>query len=88
LKQIILIIEENVGVNEAVGLGKVVPFLLEDELKKLGAHYSKGADGGSHAEQDGLLISGWNPASSKAVTRLHLKTLIVENYLFINLQQT
>jgi putative intracellular protease/amidase len=61
---------------EAVGLTKVVPFLLEDELKKLGAHYSKGADFGSFAEQDGLLITGQNPASSEAVAKLLLKTLI------------
>ena len=61
---------------EAVGLTKVVPFLLEDELKKLGAHYSKGADWSSYAEQDGLLITGQNPASSEAVAKLLLKTLI------------
>ncbi len=61
---------------EAVGLTKVMPFLLEDELKKLGAHYSKGADFGSFAEQDGLLITGQNPASSEAVAKLLLKTLI------------
>ncbi len=61
---------------EAVGLTKVVPFLLEDELKKLGAHYSKGADFGSFAEQDGLLITGQNPASSEAVAKLLLKTLV------------
>ena len=61
---------------EAMGLTKVVPFLLEDELKKLGAHYSKGADWSSHAEQDGLLITGQNPASSEAVAKLLLKTLI------------
>lgn len=30
---------------EAVGLTKVVPFLLEQELKKLGAHYTKGKTG-------------------------------------------
>src|SRR5665213_362139 len=63
---------------EAVGLAKVVPFLLEDELKKLGAHYSKGADWGSYAEQDGLLITGQNPASSEAVARLLLKALVGE----------
>ncbi len=63
---------------EAVGLTKVVPFLLEDELKKLGAHYSKGADWGSYVEQDGLLITGQNPASSAAVAELLLKTLIGE----------
>jgi putative intracellular protease/amidase len=61
---------------EAVGLSKVVPFLLEDEMKKLGAHYSKGADWSSYAEQDGLLITGQNPASSEAVAQLLLKTLV------------
>lgn len=63
---------------EAVGLTKVVPFLLEDELKKLGAHYSKGADWASYTQQDGLLITGQNPASSGAVATLLLKTLAGE----------
>jgi putative intracellular protease/amidase len=63
---------------EAVGLTKVVPFLLEDELKKLGAHYSKGADWSSYTVQDGLLITGQNPASSEAVAKLLLKTLAGE----------
>ncbi len=61
---------------EAVGLTKVVPFLLEDELKKLGAHYSKGADWGSFTQHDGLLITGQNPASSEAVAKLLLQILI------------
>lgn len=60
---------------EAVGLTKVVPFLLEDELKKLGGHYSKGADWSSFVQQDGLLITGQNPGSSEAVAELLLKTL-------------
>jgi putative intracellular protease/amidase len=60
---------------EAVGLTKVVPFLLEDELKKLGAHYSKGADWASYTQHDGLLITGQNPSSSEAVAKLLLKTL-------------
>lgn len=63
---------------KTAGLTKVVPFLLEDELKKLGAHYSKGADWSSFAQQDGLLITGQNPASSEAVAKLLLKTLIGE----------
>jgi len=63
---------------EAVGLTKVVPFLLEDELKKLGAHYSKGADWSSHTQQDGLLITGQNPASSEAVAKLLLKAIQAE----------
>jgi putative intracellular protease/amidase len=60
---------------EAVGLTKIVPFLLEEELKKLGAHYSKGADWASYAEEDGHLITGQNPASSEAVAQLLLKAL-------------
>lgn len=63
---------------EAVQLTKVVPFLLEDELKKLGAYYSKGADWSSYVQHDGLLITGQNPASSEAVAKLLLKTLAGE----------
>lgn len=60
---------------EAVKLTKVVPFLLEDELTKLGAHYSKGDDWASYTKQDGLLITGQNPGSSEAVAKLLLKNL-------------
>ena len=60
---------------EAVKLTKVVPFLLEDELVKNGAHYSKGNDWESYVKQDGLLITGQNPASSLAVGKLLLDTL-------------
>lgn len=52
---------------DAVGLTDVVPFLLENELKANGADYSKGADWGVYAVEDGLLITGQNPASSKLV---------------------
>jgi putative intracellular protease/amidase len=65
---------------EAVKLTKVVPFLLEDELKKLGAIYTKGADWSSYVKQDGLLITGQNPASSGAVANLLLKTLKGNKY--------
>jgi putative intracellular protease/amidase len=60
---------------EAVQLTKVVPFLLEDELTKHGAHYSKGADWASYTKQDGLLITGQNPGSSEEAAKLLLKTL-------------
>ena len=60
---------------EAVGLTNVVPFLLEDELRKLGGHYSKEDDWSSFTQHDGLLITGQNPASSAAVAHLLLKTL-------------
>jgi putative intracellular protease/amidase len=64
----------------AVGLTNVVPFLLEDTLKKLGAKYSKAADWNSHVVQDGLLITGQNPASSEAVAQLLLKALVENNH--------
>jgi putative intracellular protease/amidase len=54
---------------DAVKLSKVVPFLLEDELKKLGALYSKGDNWSSYVKTDGLLITGQNPASSEEVAR-------------------
>jgi putative intracellular protease/amidase len=60
---------------EAVKLTKVVPFLLEDELKKLGALYSRGADWSSYVKEDGLLITGQNPASSEAVAKLLLTAM-------------
>ncbi len=60
---------------EAVQLTDVVPFLLEDELTKHGAHYSKGADWASYVKQDGLLITGQNPGSSEAAAKLLLKAL-------------
>jgi putative intracellular protease/amidase len=60
---------------EAVKLTKVVPFLLEDEMKKLGGHYSKGADWGSYVKIDGLLITGQNPASSEAAAKALLGML-------------
>jgi len=60
---------------EAVQLTKVVPFLLEDELRNLGAIYSKGADWSSHVKKDGLLITGQNPGSSEETANLLLETL-------------
>src|SRR5580692_1861020 len=42
---------------EAVGLTKVVPFLVEDELKAKGGHFSKTGDWGVHVVSDGLLIT-------------------------------
>jgi putative intracellular protease/amidase len=50
----------------AVGLDKVVPFLLEDKLKERGALFNKGPDLSSHIQVDTRLITGQNLASSKA----------------------
>jgi len=52
---------------EAVGLTKVVPFLLEDVLTQNGGKFSKIANWKPYAVEDGLLITGQNPASSKLV---------------------
>lgn len=60
---------------EAVQLTEVVPFLLEDELKNLGATYSKGSDWSSYVKKDGLLITGQNPGSSEEAAKLLLITL-------------
>ena len=49
---------------EAVGLTKIVPFLVEDMLKANGGRYEKGADWASFVLSDGKLITGQNPASS------------------------
>ena len=49
---------------EAVGLTKIVPFLVEDMLKSNGGRYEKGADWASFVLRDGKLITGQNPASS------------------------
>lgn len=56
---------------DAVQLTNIVPFLLEDELVKQGADYQKGDDWAPFVVEDGLLISGQNPASSsEAASRL------------------
>jgi len=60
---------------EAVGLTKIVPFLLESELQKLGAKYSKGDNWSSFVKKDGLLITGQNPASSAEAARLLLSSI-------------
>jgi len=60
---------------EAVGLTKIVPFLVEDMLRKSGGVYSKTADWHSHVVADGLLITGQNPASSEEAAQTLLKQL-------------
>ena len=52
------------GEEEAMGLTKIVPFLVEDEMLKLGATFSKVMNWGVHVVSDGLLVTGQNPASS------------------------
>lgn len=54
--------EENAG--QSVDM---VPFLLEDMLIERGGKYEKAADWAPFAVQDGLLITGQNPASAELV---------------------
>lgn len=59
----------------AVGLTQVVPFLVEDMLKQNGGRYSKVEDWQPHVVNDGLLITGQNPASSEPVAKALLAKL-------------
>jgi len=59
----------------AVGLDKTVPFLLEDELKRNGCHFTKADNWTAHAIRDGNLITGQNPASAECVAKLMCEAL-------------
>jgi putative intracellular protease/amidase len=63
------------GEEEAVHLTEVVPFLVEDELKRLGGLYEKAADWESFVVIDGMLVTGQNPASSRAGAEALLRLL-------------
>lgn len=60
---------------QAVGLTQIVPFLVEDMLKKNGGNYSKRDDWQPYVITDGLLITGQNPASSEPAARALLAKL-------------
>jgi putative intracellular protease/amidase len=61
---------------EEVGLTDVVPFLVEDELKRLGGLYEKAAANWQpYAITDGRLITGQNPASSTSGAQALVKLL-------------
>jgi putative intracellular protease/amidase len=63
------------GEEEEVELTKVVPFLVEDELMRLGATFSKVKNWGVHTVADGQLITGQNPASSGPAAKLLIDTI-------------
>lgn len=60
---------------EAAGLTKVVPFLVEDMLTANGGTYQKGDDWASFVVTDGKLVTGQNPASSEGAARALLALL-------------
>jgi putative intracellular protease/amidase len=66
------------GEEEAVKLTHVVPFLVEDELTRLGARFEKVANWEPFSVVDGRLITGQNPASSTVAAQALLKTLAAQ----------
>jgi putative intracellular protease/amidase len=55
----------------------VVPFNLEEELKARGARYTKAmVPFGKHVVEDGLLITGQNPASARGVGEAVARALL------------
>jgi len=63
------------GEEEEMQLTKVVPFLVEDELLRLGAIYEKVANWQPFSVTDGRLITGQNPASSTSAAQALLKLM-------------
>jgi putative intracellular protease/amidase len=63
------------GEEEEMKLTKVVPFLVEDELMRLGAIFEKVRDWQPFSIVDGRLITGQNPASSTITAQNLLKVL-------------
>jgi putative intracellular protease/amidase len=63
------------GEEEAVQLTHVVPFLVEDELMRLGAVFEKVRNWQPYAVVDGRLLTGQNPASSTLAAEELLKLL-------------
>jgi putative intracellular protease/amidase len=61
-----------------VKLTKVVPFLVEDELTRLGAKFEKVANWQPFSIADGRLITGQNPASSISAAQALLKAVTAE----------
>lgn len=60
---------------EMVQLTDVVPFLVENMLKENGGEYDKNAPFAVNVIQDGLLITGQNPASSRPAAEKLLELL-------------
>lgn len=61
----------------ALGLEKVVPFMLETRLRELGGRFEGSDNWQAFAIRDGQLITGQNPQSSHLVAQELLKALAV-----------
>jgi putative intracellular protease/amidase len=60
---------------KAVGLERVVPFLLETRLRELGGLFQAGPDWRPFAMRDGNLITGQNPMSATILARRLIEAL-------------
>ena len=63
------------GEEAEVQLTHVVPFLVEDELLRLGAIFEKKANWQPFSITDGRLITGQNPASSTGTAQALMKVV-------------
>jgi putative intracellular protease/amidase len=61
---------------KAVGKDQIVPYLLEDKMKELGADFECGPDWSVYVVKDGKLITGQNPQSSRAVAEAVVETIL------------
>jgi len=66
------------GEEAEVHMTEVVPFLVEDELLRLGATFEKVADWQPFSIVDGRLVTGQNPASSTSAAQALLKLAAAE----------
>jgi putative intracellular protease/amidase len=66
------------GEEEEMQLTKIVPFLVEDELLRLGAIFEKMRNWEPFSIVDGRLITGQNPASSTSAAQSLLKLMRVQ----------
>jgi putative intracellular protease/amidase len=60
---------------EAVGLTRTVPFLLQDRLASLGAKVETAPNFEPFALADGRLVTGQNPASARKAADLTLEAI-------------
>jgi putative intracellular protease/amidase len=61
------------GEDDALQLTKIVLFLEGNMLKSYGGIFSKKSDWNPYAVEDGLLITGQNPAYSELVAEILLE---------------
>lgn len=59
----------------AIGMTRVVPFLLSERLAERGAHHDRGPSFVEHVVTDGRLVTGQNPYSARGVAQAALRTV-------------